>query len=96
MNPKAKIIVAGNIIVAEGKRDEFIERSKSAVQQARAKQNCIDFSVSTDPIETNRVNIFEAWASKDALHQFRGEGPDDGLSDLIEGAEITEYSVSIS
>ncbi len=94
MKPNVSVIVGGKLSIAEGKRDEFIERSCNAVQQARANGDCVDFSVSADPIEPSRVNIFEAWASTEALEKFRGEGPDDSLSELIEGAEVAEYRVS--
>lgn len=58
----------------------------------RELRDCIDFSVSAGPIELNRVTKFEAWVSTDALHKFRGKGPDDGLSALIEGAEGAEVA----
>lgn len=94
MTSNARIIVGGKLYIAEDKRDEFIQRSCEAVEQARANGQCVDFAVSADPLEPNRVNIFEAWVSKEALAKFRGEGPDDGLSELINGAEVAEYQVS--
>ena len=94
MKPNVTVIVGGKLSIVKGMRDEFIERSCDAVKQARANGDCIDFAVSIDPIEPNRVNVFEAWASTEALENFRGEGPDDALSELIEGAEVGEYRAS--
>ncbi|WP_310619239.1 putative quinol monooxygenase [Flexibacterium corallicola] len=94
MGSDVEIIVGGNLRIANGKRREFIERSHKAVQHARAHSACIDFSVSADPVDPNRVNIFEAWTSEEALQKFRGEGPDDGLFELVESAAVSEYRVS--
>ena len=94
MESNVEIIVGGFLRISQGKRDEFVARSRSAIQQARANRDCIDFSVSIDPVDSNRVNVFEAWVSEEALHQFRGEGPDDGLFELVESAHLSEYRVS--
>jgi hypothetical protein len=34
--------------------------------------------VAADPIEPDRVNIYEEWESEEALLTFRGAGPDEG------------------
>lgn len=94
INPTVRVVVGGNLRIAVGKRDEFIQRSLDAIEQARADGNCVDFSVSADPLDPDRVNIFEAWISTEALNQFRGKGPDKGLSELIESADVAEYTVS--
>lgn len=53
----------------------------------------MDFVVAADPIELHRVNVYEAWNSMEDLHAFRGAGPDSGISDLIESAQVAEYAV---
>jgi len=74
-------------------RDEFISRSKDSILAARSRIGCIDFSISPDPIGGNRVNVFEEWNSKIELENFRGNGPDDDLFDLIENEEIAESEI---
>lgn len=88
-----KIIVAGVIYVVSGKRSEFVERSAEAVAQARNTHGCLDFAVSADQVEPDRVNVFEVWESEKALHEFRGKGPGEDLSQLIERADVNEYRV---
>ena len=87
------IIVSGKLKIQEGKRDEFLDRSKSSIIAARKAIGCIDFSVSPDPIEANRVNIFEEWNSKPELDDFRGSGPSDDLFDLVESFDVSERAI---
>lgn len=87
------IIVAGKLTIQPGRRDEFIARSIDAVVQARAHDSCEDFSVSADPVDSTRVNIFEKWQSSAALNAFRNAGPESDLFTLIESFDVHEYEV---
>ncbi|MCB1622814.1 MAG: hypothetical protein KDI44_19020 [Thiothrix sp.] len=53
------IIVADSLKIKKGYRAEFIKGSTSAIIQAKKTSGCNDLSVSEDPIDENRVNIFE-------------------------------------
>lgn len=87
------IIVAGRIYLQSGPRATFLTRSMDAIKQARVTQGCTDFAVSADPLEDNRVNIFEQWSDRTSLATFRNTGPDDNLASLIESIDINEYEV---
>jgi quinol monooxygenase YgiN len=87
------IIVSGKLQIKANLRDEFISRSKQAIRSARSDAGCIDFSVSPDPLDENRVNVFEEWKSKAELESFRGNGPEDDLFELIENAEVIEREI---
>ena len=88
------IIVSGRIYVAPGKRAEFIERSLAAVRAARKTDGCADFVVAADPVENDRVNVYEEWQNEKALLTFRGDGPGDDLSNLVRRADVKRYAVS--
>jgi quinol monooxygenase YgiN len=88
------IIVSGRIYVRPSKRNKFLSLSADAIAQARRSVGCRDFVVAADPIESNRVNVYEEWASRKALTAFRGAGPGEDLSSLIEKADVAEYVVS--
>jgi quinol monooxygenase YgiN len=90
------IIVSGRIHVRPGTRDEFLRLSAEAIVQARRTEGCRDFVVAADPIEPDRVNVYEEWESEEALQRFRGEGPGEDLSSMILTAEVAEHSVSPS
>jgi len=87
------IIVAGQIDVRPGQRQRFLDGSQLAMRLARETTGCEDFVVAADPIDEHRVNVFEVWRSRKALHAFRDAGPDDGLTSLIVRARVHEYEV---
>lgn len=88
------VIVAGKLILKAGSRSEFIEKSRDAIVQARMLEMCEDFSVSPDPIDENRVNIFEKWISHSALVEFRNSGPNNDFFSLVENFDINEYEIN--
>jgi quinol monooxygenase YgiN len=90
------IIVSGRIYVRPGTREEFLTLSGGAVAQARRSWGCRDFVVAADPIESNRVNVYEEWESEEALSAFRGDGPGDDLSSSIVKADIAKHMVASS
>ena len=87
------IVVAGSIIITSGRRMEFLAASRSAMIQARSALGCKDFVVAADPIEEDRVNIYEAWESEEHLNAFRGSGPDESMNDLIVSADVYQKEV---
>jgi quinol monooxygenase YgiN len=87
------IIVAGRLRVAAADRDDFVARSSEAVRLARAADGCRDFAVSADPLDAERVNVYERWTNREALHAFRGEGPGDELGAMIVSADVAEFEV---
>lgn len=87
------IIVSGKIYVKSGQRDKFVERSLRAVTIARQATGCLDFAVSPDPVEKNRVNIFEKWTSRGALRAFRGNGPEASVVSLVDELHVDEDEI---
>lgn len=85
------IIVCGRIYLKRGTREEFVRKSTDAVVAARGTDGCFDFAVSPDPVDEDRVNVFEHWRSREDLDAFRQAGPGDDLVALIESADVTEH-----
>ena len=90
------IIVSGRIYVRPGARQDFLTSSLEAVAQARGSLGCRDFVVAADPIEPDRVNVYEEWESEEALLTFRGNGPGQDLSSSIVRADVSRHVVSSS
>jgi quinol monooxygenase YgiN len=90
------IIVSGKIYVRPGARADFLARSAPAVLQARRTSGCLDFVVAADPVEPDRVNVYEEWESEEALQRFRGDGPGDDLSSSIVRAKVARHRVASS
>jgi len=53
------LIVSGRIYVRPGARQAFLASSRAAVAQAWGARGCRDFVVAADPIEIDRVNVYE-------------------------------------
>lgn len=87
------ILIAGHLKIREGEREAFLADSQAPMRQARETPGCLDFVVAADPLDVNRVNIFERWATREALDAFRGSGPDGPILDLIESANVREHDV---
>jgi quinol monooxygenase YgiN len=90
------IIISGTIYVRPGRREAFVVASMEAVAAARSSPGCLDFVVAADPIEPDRVNVYEQWESEAQLEAFRGDGPGDDLSSDIVKAEVSRHQVSSS
>ena len=88
------IIVAGKLKLKPGSRDEFVKKSLEAILQARELDACEDFSVSPDPIDENRVNIFEKWVTRGSLNDFKNSGPDNDSFTLVESFDVNEYEIN--
>jgi quinol monooxygenase YgiN len=87
------LIVAGYLVVDPSQRDNYLEDCGAVVRQARKSPGCLDFAISADLIEPDRIDIFERWESRVALDKFRGSGPSDEQQDSIISASVCEYDV---
>lgn len=85
------VIVAGKLTIQPNQRETFLAASEAAMMQARQTAGCQDFVVAADPLEPDRVNVFELWDLEGALRAFRGAGPGDELGSLIQKAEVKQY-----
>jgi quinol monooxygenase YgiN len=90
------IIVAGWLRVAAENRAPYLETCRDVIVAARAASGCIDFHVSADAIDDERVNVFEQWESTDAVEAFRGSGPSDEQQAMIIGAHVEQHEIANS
>jgi quinol monooxygenase YgiN len=90
------IIVSGRIYVRPERRKAFLAASIVSLAQARQTVGCRDFVVAPDPIEPDRVNVYEEWDSEDALTAFRGIGPGSKLTSEILRADVQRHQISSS
>jgi quinol monooxygenase YgiN len=90
------IIVSGKIYARPGARQTFLTASLEAVTQARSAHGWRDFVVAADPIEPDRVNVYEEWESEQDLLTFRGSGRDQDRSSHIVRASVRRHAISSS
>lgn len=87
------IIVSGKIYVRSGTQQQFVDSSLAAVAQARKTGGCHDFVVAADPLEPDRVNVYEEWETEESLLSFRNDGPDLTLSEFIVKIKVSQCVV---
>ena len=63
------------------------------IAAARATPGCHDFHLSPDPLEADRINVYERWESAHAVDAFRGAGPEPEQSAAILDAAVVQYEV---
>lgn len=88
------VIVAGHITVAPQQRAAYLASCAGVVEAARAASGCLDFAISADLVDPGRINIFERWASQQAVEAFRGNGPSDDQGAAIVSADVAEYDIT--
>lgn len=88
------IIIAGQLYVDTADRDRYVADCVAVVQQARTVPGCLDFAITGDPIEPERINVYERWDSDAQLEKFRGSGPDAEQTAQIRDAQVRKYRIS--
>ena len=88
------LIIAGSLIVDPVDRAAFLAANADVVGRARQATGCLDFVQAADPIDDQRINIFERWDGEDHLLAFRGAGQPATDSPPIRSADIKRYVIS--
>jgi quinol monooxygenase YgiN len=92
-----EIIVSGTLHVAPDERGIYISDRLAIIAHARRAPGCLDFSLSPDPLDDGRINVYERWRSREDLGAYRaGDGPE--LDDRIAlvGAAVELHEISSS
>ncbi len=91
------IIVAGALRVAAGDRDRYLAGVAEVARLARAATGCSDFVQAADPLDPERINVYERWESDEDLLRFRTSGdpaaPAPDVPDLL-SAEVRKYRIA--
>ena len=86
------IIVSGTLHVND--RDRYLESCDEVIRLARAAPGCVDFHLSADRLEPDRINVFEQWDTVADVEAFRGSGPGDDQSAAIRDAAVDEHEIA--
>jgi quinol monooxygenase YgiN len=87
------IIVSGKLYVHAHAREEYLRGCVSVIEQARRAHGCLDFVLAADPIEPDRINVYERWESDADLEVFRGAGPEDEQMSQLLDVQVETYPV---
>ena len=71
------IIIAGHTLTESGKRDAAVRAFSEMLERARQYDGCLDLSISADPLDAERINVFELWRDQKSLDAWRkvAKGP---------------------
>lgn len=90
------VIIAGKEYMAAEKRDEYLAIFEDFIRQTRNEPGCLDLIIAADPIENNRINNFELWASQEQLDAFRARANPPESDIEVWGDEVKKYEISAS
>ena len=88
------IIVAGALYLAGDDREAYLAAVADVAVQARRAPGCLDFVQAADPIDPERINVFERWESDEALHRFRTSGGPDLVTPDLRHADVHRYRIA--
>jgi quinol monooxygenase YgiN len=82
------IIVGGRFDVDPEQRDAFLAERHEIMRTSRNEDGCLEYSFAADPLEPDRVILFERWESQAAL--------DAHLAAISPTSTVTARSTSIT
>lgn len=88
------LIIAGTLRVDPADRAAYLDLVARATAMARETAGCLDFAQSPDPLEPDRINIFERWESDAELQAFRDLPSDEVSAPPIRAAEVRRFRIS--
>lgn len=79
--PTPMVIIAGHGWVAEADRPAHVAAHLELIDRCRKAVGCHDAVIAADPLEPDRVNIYERWESQESLEAWRSaaNAPDTGI-----------------
>ena len=90
------VIIAGKVYVATDQRDAYVTGFQEFIKNERNEPGCLDVVVAADPIEDNRVNLFELWDSQEHMDAFRRIAKSPALTTEILEDHTMKYEISAS
>jgi quinol monooxygenase YgiN len=77
------IIIAGYTRTEAQKRDAAVDAFAAMIGRARKQDGCLDLSISADPVDPDRINLFECWRDQESWKAWRkiAKGPRVALRD---------------
>jgi quinol monooxygenase YgiN len=88
------LIISGELRVDPADRDGYVADCAVVVEAARRSPGCLDFAITADSVEPDRIDVYERWESDEELLAFRGSGPDAGTAARIRAASVRKYRIS--
>jgi quinol monooxygenase YgiN len=86
------IIIAGHSRARNAiERDAAVAAFADMVERARQQDGCLDLSIGADPVDPERINVFECWRDERSLKAWRRVAK--GSKVALEAAFVKLYRV---
>ena len=93
----AVIIVSGWLRVLPEQRQAYLDGCRPVIEAARAAAGCVEVHLGADPIDPERIVVFEQWASAAHVEDFRAtDGPKPTHLDAVVDAHVEQHDVARS
>ena len=93
------LIIAGSITTEAGHRDAFLTAVAPMVVATHTESGCQEYAFSPDPVDANRILLFELWDDQDALdahfateHMAEFQSKMAGIA--VAGMDVKKYTIS--
>jgi quinol monooxygenase YgiN len=91
---KKVVIVTGSYEFEPGQRDEYLASRHDSMRASRTEPGCFEFLLSADPIEPDRVVLFERWADQASLDAHIAALPAPSVGLAPKSVTVTLYDVA--
>jgi len=88
------VIVSGWLRVEAADRQAYLDGCRSVIEAARRAPGCLDFHLAADPMEDDRINVYERWADAASVDAFRGAGPDVDQQAMVLDAQVEQHEIA--
>jgi quinol monooxygenase YgiN len=88
------IIVSGSLKLDASRREQYLAACRPIIEAACAASGCIDFHLTPDPLDPERINVFEQWKNAESVEQFRQSGPDADMAEAILAANVQQHEIA--
>lgn len=91
------LIVAGHFVVDPADREAFVAGRVEAMVATRTEGGCLEYVIAADPVDPDRVILFERWADQaafDAHMQVIADGGSKATGPAPKGFEVKIYDVA--
>ena len=88
------IIIAGSLRLAASDRAAYLAAVQDVTAQARTAPGCHDFVQAPDPLDPERILVFERWADDESLLAYRTSPGESPATPEILAADVAKYRIS--
>ncbi len=88
------IIVSGWLRTHPDRREPYLAACRPVIEAARSAPGCVDFHLTADPLDSERVRVFEQWENAESVEQFRRAGPDAEMATAILAINVQQHEIA--